>query len=70
MNAKQRYQNRRNAAHLQRKVVPPPTCANCGQPGSHFAAPCFGQRGFFMCDSVEQREAGWIAEADAEARGA
>lgn len=70
MNAQQRYNNRRTAAKHYREVVPAPTCRNCGQPGSHFAPPSFGQRGFFMCDTPEAREAGWEAERAAEDRGA
>lgn len=25
------------------------TCTNCGEDGSHFAPPSFGEEGFFMC---------------------
>ena len=27
-----------------------PVCPNCGEKGAHFAPPCFGDEGFFICE--------------------
>ena len=50
MNKKQRNKNRATAAAL-RQPREQSICMNCGEPGSHFAPPCFGDDGFFMCKS-------------------
>jgi len=59
MNAKQRRSNRQTALSLHIKVVPPPICPNCGGSGPHFTPPCFGGRGFFICDIPEERDRKW-----------
>jgi len=31
---------------------PESICLNCGERGSHFAPPCLGNAGFFICKQV------------------
>lgn len=56
MNRRQRDQNRANARDLRIRFRKKSACPNCGRHGSHFAPPCFGEEGFFMCDTIAKLE--------------
>jgi hypothetical protein len=43
-----RRKNQRLAFALPRPKRP---CLNCGQPGSHFLGPSFGEPGMWMCEA-------------------
>ncbi len=52
MNKKQGQKNRRTARQLLLRNPPKNQCPNCGEytHHGHFAPPCFGEEGFYMCD--------------------
>jgi hypothetical protein len=37
----------------RKRSVWEPTCRRCGEKGSHFVPPCFGDIGFYICDPPE-----------------
>lgn len=56
MNKKQRLKNRATAAKLRLSLPVEKQfskCINCGEYGAHFVPPCFGESGFFHCESSE-----------------
>lgn len=58
MNKKQRIKNRKTYAKLMQKLAwdnPPKylsQCQNCGEYGSHFIPPCFGDDGYYFCTPI------------------
>lgn len=58
MNKKQRNSNRKTYDKLMYKlqkndpVKYTPVCRNCGEYGSHFIPPCFGEDGFYYCKQM------------------
>lgn len=34
----------------------PKKCPNCGKDGTHFVPPSFGDKGFFICGNIEEKE--------------
>lgn len=44
-----RHQKHKDEMRVKRSVWEP-TCSECGEKGSHFVPPCFGDIGFFICN--------------------
>lgn len=55
MNRKQRFKNRDTAERLAVRVRKESICFFCGNPGSHFVPPSFGESGFFYCRKEAHR---------------
>ena len=53
---RQRNSNRSNAKELKDRFGKKTVCLNCGRPGSHYVAPCFGDSGFYACDAINRLE--------------
>jgi len=46
----------RKIRHITNPVMPKKEsthiCRNCGEKGTHFAPPSFGEEGFFICQTI------------------
>lgn len=58
---RQRERMRANARVLMRRFVAVERCVNCGElldKNGHFAPPCFGDEGFFICTKKVKEDDG------------
>jgi hypothetical protein len=49
MSMKDVRENERKVAAMRQSL-----CPNCKRPGSHFAPPSFGEKGFYICEPKSQ----------------
>lgn len=55
MDKRQQKKQKRRAAAWRK---PPPPCVICGQPERHFVPPCFGEPGFYLCQTAREQTHG------------